>query len=156
MELCVATRADIPTDAEKYNLSDFVTYNTSSEELSAPLHANVTVHDGEFCLHVNDSQTYVAILRSEMAPNVTTCNTTEFALLEDEVTAACSNVVCGIDGLGACCPECRATLVTFTEMCDRGCGQLSPTISGASQYTTPCVLKAAELEAICECEDELR
>ena len=60
-------RADIPTDAEKYNLSDFVTYNTSSEELSPPLYANVTVHDGEFCLHVNDSQTYVAILRSEMA-----------------------------------------------------------------------------------------
>ena len=67
VELCVATRADIPTDAEKYNLSDFVTYNVSSEELSPPLHANVTVHDGEYCLKVNDSQTYVAILRSEMA-----------------------------------------------------------------------------------------
>ena len=151
MELCVETRADIPTDAEKYNLSDFVTYNTTrvrSYQRQRRCYANVTVHDGEYCLHVNDSQTYVAILRSEMAPNVTTCNTTEFALLEDEVTAACSNVVCGIDGLGACCcTECRATLLTFTEMCDRGCGLLDRSIEGASQYTTPCVLKATELDA---------
>ena len=51
----------------RYNLSDFVTYNTTSEELSPPLYANVTVHDGEYCLHVNDSKTYVAILGSEMA-----------------------------------------------------------------------------------------